>query len=48
MSAESHDALNTLILYILRCMARSSEPVLLCVLRERNSTGMGIAFVLVQ
>lgn len=48
MSAESHDALNTLVLCILSCMACSSEHLLLCVLRERNCIGMCIAVVLVQ
>lgn len=47
MSAESHDALNTLVLCVLGCMACSSEH-LLCVLRERNCIGMCIAVVLVQ
>jgi len=47
MSAETRDALNTLILYILRCMAHSSEHVLLCVLRESDCTGVGVVVVLV-
>lgn len=48
MSPETHNALNTLIFYILRCMAHSSNHVLLCVLKERICRGMGTVVVLVQ
>lgn len=41
MSPETRDALNTLILYILRCTAHLSKHVLLRVLRERICTGTG-------